>query len=594
MKKEGILGRFGLAKTACIVFLFCAATAMPSPAQTFTSLVSFDYSDGKYLTAGLVQGTNGNFYGTTNYGGYAGQDDGTVFEITPAGELTTLYNFCSQTNCTDGAAPFAGLVLATNGNFYGTTYAGGANYGGTVFEITPAGELTTLYSFCSETNCTDGKWPFAGLVQASNGNFYGTTYSGGANTYYGTVFEITPAGKLTTLYSFCSTTNSEGVCTDGAQPYAGLVQATNGNLYGTTSGYCCFEHLYSNYGTVFEITPAGKLTTLHSFCSTTNSEGYCTDGKQPDAALVQATNGNFYGTTSSGGASNEGTVFEITAADKLTTLYSFCSQSGCTDGAEPYGLMQANNGDFYGTTVEGGTNGNGGYGYGTVFEITPAGKLTTLYTFCSQSGCTDGAEPYGLMQASNGDFYGTTDLGGSSTNPSCTGVYPGCGTVFSLSVGLGSFVETLPNSGKVGAAIIILGNNLTGATSVTFNGTAATFTVVSSTEITTTVPTGATSGTVEVTTPGGTLKSNVVFRVTPQIKSFTPTSGPAGTVVTVTGVSLTQTTKVTFGGVKATTFTVDSDTQVTATVPAGAKTGKIGITTKGGTAASATSFTVTP
>jgi hypothetical protein len=192
------------------------------------------------------------------------------------------------------------------------------------------------------------------------------------------------------------------------------------------------------------------------------------------------------------------------------------------------------------------------------------------------------------VQDTNGTFYGTTINGGSSGN-----CYQGCGTVFSLSLGLGPFVETRPTVGKVGTAVIILGTDLTGATGVSFNGTAATFKVVSSTEITTTVPTGATTATVTVTTPNGTLKSNVAFRVIPQIKSFTPGSGPVGTQVQITGVSLTQTIQVTFGGVAAINFTVDSDTQVTATVPTGARTGKIKITTPGGTATSGASFTVT-
>ena len=205
--------------------------------------------------------------------------------------------------------------------------------------------------------------------------------------------------------------------------------------------------------------------------------------------------------------------------------------------------------------------------------------LSTLHSF----DLTDGANPFGgLVQDTNGTFYGTTPVGGTSTD----------GTVFSLAVGLGPFVETLPTSGKVAAAVTILGTNLTGTTGVSFNGTAATFTVVSSSEITTTVPSGATTGKVQVTTPGGTL-SSVVFRVTPVILSFLPTSGPVGTLVTITGNSFTGATSVTFGGVKATSFTVNSYTQITATVPAGAKTGKIGVTTPGGTATSAGTFTVT-
>src|ERR1017187_7371382 len=204
----------------------------------------------------------------------------------PAQTLTTLYSFCSLGfPCTDGEVPFAGLVQATNGDLYGTAYFGGPNGGGAVFKITPGGTLTTLYSFCSQSNCTDGAVPMAGLVQAANGNFYGTTESGGrANGRYGTVFKITPTGTLTTLHRFNGT--------DGASPHAGLVQAADGNLYGTASSGGA-----TGGGTVFKITPTGELTTLYSFCSQTN----CTDGGQPLAGLVQDTNGDFYGTTYGGG-----------------------------------------------------------------------------------------------------------------------------------------------------------------------------------------------------------------------------------------------------------------------------------------------------
>jgi uncharacterized repeat protein (TIGR03803 family) len=243
--------------------------------------------------------------------------------------------------------------------------------------------------------------------------------------------------------------------------------------------------------------------------------------------------------------------------------------------------VQATDGNFYGTTRDGGAN-----SAGTIFEITAGGTLTTLYSFYSQSGCADGEEPQGgLVQGTDGNFYGTTSSGGGTNS---------YGTVFSLVTGLGPFVETLTTSGKVGAAVKILGNNLTGATSVTFNGTSAIFTIASSTEITTTVPSGATTGKVEVTTPSATLTSNANFRVTPTIASFLPTSGPVGTSVVITGQSFTGATSVTFGGVKARSLTVDSDTQITATVPSRAKTRKIGVTTPGGKATSSGTFTVTP
>ena len=493
------LSNLNWGKRAYAVSVLCAATAITLPAQTFTTLHSFDGTDGATPLAGLVQATNGDGYGTTSQGGANVCADfsncGTVFRITPSGTLTTLYSFCAQSGCADGYYPYDTPVQASNGDFYGTTSGGGANsYGGTVFKITPSGTLTTLYSFCSKSLCTDGGGPYAGLVQATNGDFYGTTVEGGTHGD-GTVFKITPSGTLTTLHSFCAQVVGK-ICTDGYSP-SGLVEATNGDFYGTTAG----GGVKGNYGTVFRITPTGTLTTLHRF-------SFSIDGYSPNGGLVQAPNGDFYGTTTGGGANAEGTVFRITPSGRLTTLYSFCAQSGCADGNVPNtGLVLATDGNFYGTTYLGGASPFGGAG--TVFKITPGGTLATLYSFCAQSGCTDGNAPSpGLAQATNGDFYGTTINGGAN------GIY-GYGTVFSLSAGLGPFVKTQTTSGKVGAVVKILGSDLTGATSVSFNGTAATFTVVSRFLITTTVPAGASSGEVQVVTPSGTLSSNVPFRVLP-------------------------------------------------------------------------------
>jgi uncharacterized repeat protein (TIGR03803 family) len=467
--------------------------ALSLSAQTFKTLVSFNGSNGETPATSLVQGFNGNFYATTYKGG--ADSDGTVFQVTRAGALTTLYSFF------DGEYSISpeGLVQATNGTLYGTTSQGGAGANclvglgcGTVFKITPAGALTTLYSFCSEVNCDDGTGPSA-MLEANDGNFYGVTTVGGANGE-GTVFEITSAGKLTTLYSFCSLAG----CADGSRPSAALVQATNGNFYGTTGGGGANTSCINGCGTIFKITPSGVLTTLYNFCSQAN----CADGYLSYGALVQASNGNFYGTTNAGGASAHcfypptcGTVFEFTPAGELTTLYNFCSETDCTDGQGTFAaLVQATDGDLYGTTLWGGA------GDGTVFRITLAGALTTLHSFQG----TDGSGPdAGLVQATNGTFYGATDGGGANND----------GTIFGLSTGLKPFVETLPTSGEVGAAVKILGTNLAGATAVTFNGTVAVFKVVSSSEIATTVPKGATTGKVQVTTPVGTLTSNANFRV---------------------------------------------------------------------------------
>ena len=555
-----------LSKRASALFLLCAVMAISARARTFTTLVNFNGANGTDPNGSLVQGFDGNLYGTTYEGG--AYSFGTIFTMATNATLTTLYGFCVQFDCTDGNGPLAGLLQATDGNLYGTTNHGGtAHGGGTVFRITPEGTLTTLYNFCSQSNCADGVEPDAGLVQATSGNFYGTTLAGGA--YFGcfvgscgTVFQITPDGTLTTLHSFD--------ITDGANPQAGLIQASNGDFYGTT--------LYggaNGEGTVFRITPSGTLKTLYAFCAQTN----CTDGSVPQAGLIQGANGILYGTTSSGGAYGYGTIFKITTSGALTTLHSFDG----TDGAYPYaGLIQATNGALYGATSQGGSSARcvQTLGCGTVFEITLAGKLTTLHNFDG----ADGEYPYsGLTQATNGTLYGTTYQGGAN----------GDGTLFSLSVGLNPFVETLPAFGKVGAAINILGTNLTDATSVTINGASATFNVISPSQITTTVPIGATAtGKVQIIVPTGTLVSNAVFRVTPFVSKFSPTSGTVGTVVTITGNNLTDATSVTFGGVKATNFTVNSDTQITATVPTGAQTGRISVTTPGGTGTSAGTFHV--
>ncbi len=210
--------------TLILLCVFCAAVVIALPAQTLTTVVNLDPTTGFNPTSPVTQGTDGNFYGTTTRGGTKGY--GTIFKLTPGGILTPLYNFCSQSNCTDGLSELSGAALmqASNGDFYGTTAQGGrgddnCNSGcGTLFKITQGGTFTTLYSFCSQPNCTDGAYP-QGLVQASDGNIYGTTSFGGAHNGAGTVFKITLAGTLTTLYNFCSQPN----CADGGSPFGGKV-----------------------------------------------------------------------------------------------------------------------------------------------------------------------------------------------------------------------------------------------------------------------------------------------------------------------------------------------------------------------------------
>jgi uncharacterized repeat protein (TIGR03803 family) len=507
-------------RNVCALFLFCAVAAIGSPAQTFTSLVAFDSTNGVGPTDSLVQGVDGNLYGTTTSGGIGAYDEGwgTVFKVTTTGNLTTLYNFCSLNDiCPDGYGPVAGLTLGADGNFYGSTEDGGAGglcggRCGTLFKITPAGVLTTIHDFCLQSQCSDGEDPLGTPTQGVNGLFYGTTsFSGIGNA--GTIYKITSAGNFTTLYDFCSQAN----CADGWNPRSGLVQGTDGNLYGTTIGGVqnCDT---ASCGTIFKISPAGKFTVLYSFCLQGGTP--CPDGQNPAGGLIQGVDDNFYGTTTDGGANTTGgTVFKVTSSGTLTTLYAFCSQTNCPDGSSPQGaLIQGTDGNFYGTTKTGGfpgcsVNGEQANGCGTIFKITPSGTLTTLYRFCHRKDCPDGSLPQAaLIQTTDGNFYGTTNSGGM---PNCGFPFPGCGTIYRLSVGLGPFVSLPQPFGKVGQIGRILGQGFTGTTAVSLNGTAASFTVVSDTYIRATVPAGATTGFVTVTTPSGTLTSNVAFQVRP-------------------------------------------------------------------------------
>jgi uncharacterized repeat protein (TIGR03803 family) len=417
--------------------------------------------------------------------------------MTLTGALTTLNSFDGA----DGYGPLGTLIQTSDTTFYGATAYGGLSNScslgcGTVFKLGSMGSLTTVYSFCKQSSCSDGAYVNP-LVQGTDGSFYGTTTEGGANNQ-GTVFKLSPTGALTTIYSFCSRTG----CADGSDPVAGLVEAADGSFYGTTQEGGVNESCSNGCGTIFRITQTGTLKVLHSFCSQSN----CADGGYPNGTLIQGTDGNFYGTAETGGTQNQGTIFQVTPDGTFATLYTLGSQS--SDGSSPLaGLIQGTDGDFYGATTDGGVN-----NAGTIFRITPGGTFTTLYAFCSQSGCTDGRGPISaVIQDTNGIFYGTAHAGGASD--ACGS--PGCGTVFSLSIGLHSFVAPQPVLGRVGSAIRILGTNLSGTTSVSFNGVPATFTIEVPTAIRAFVPLGATTGPVQVVTPSGTLTSNVSFQVLP-------------------------------------------------------------------------------
>ncbi len=349
-----------------LVAVLFIASASPLGAQNLQTIFSFSGTNGANPVAALTLGNDGNFYGTTKAGGSGNY--GTIFQVTTNGTLTTLVTFNYYTN---GAYPLAPLTLGNDGNFYGTTYAGGVYDDGTVFKMTTNGALTTLVSF----KYTNGAFPEAALTLGNDGNFYGTTYAGGVYDD-GTVFKMTTNGALTTLVSFNSTNE--------AFPEAALTLGNDRNFYGTTYAGG-IGGIYGD-GTVFKMTTNGALTTLVSF-------NY-TNGAFPEASLTPGNNGIFYGTTWGGGmyeapyGGATGTIFQVTTNGALICLYSF---TGGNDGAGPNGLVQGSDGNFYGTTYAGGI-----YERGTIFQMTTNGTLTTLVRFNYN---TNGAAPEAALDA---------------------------------------------------------------------------------------------------------------------------------------------------------------------------------------------------
>jgi uncharacterized repeat protein (TIGR03803 family) len=481
--------RFG----AVSALFFLISITVSSYAQT-VDFFSLDGTNGGTPYAPLVQGIDGSLFGSAIDGG--SNNAGTIFKISLTGVQSTVYNFCTEQTCKDGINP-NGLVLGTDGNFYGTT---GGSFGascssaecGTVFRVTPSGDFTTLYIF---SGTLDGAYPYGPLVEGSDGNFYGTTSTGGDDgNGTGTVFEITRSGTLTTLYTFDHVN-------DGIFPLSGLTQGSDGSFYGTTVGGGTSDGCYYGCGTVFRITPSGKLTTIHNF----NDSNEYAEGTGPASGVTEGSDGALYGTTEYGAygpyCENQfgcGTIFKIAPTGRLTTLYTFCSLANCADGALPTnGLTQATDGNLYSVTLLG----------ENIFGITSGDVFANLYQFGFGSKGGGYFPQSGLFQATDGLFYGTTQSGGANQ---C-----GCGTVYSVDMGLKSFVAFIRSYGKVGQRIGILGQGFRGTTGVSLNGTPASFRVVSDTFIEATVPAGATTGYVTVTTPGGTLTSNVPFRVLP-------------------------------------------------------------------------------
>ncbi len=364
------------------VSVYAVPLPPPPPLPPMSVLYSFDGFDGGRPCSPPIQATDGNFYGTTEYGGTGG--DGTIFRMTTNGILTTLHSFDAS-----AANPFGPLAQGSNGTLYGTTQYGGSGGDGTVFSMTTNGTVSTLASF--NYNVT-GANPTAALVQGLDGNFYGTTTFGGASGV-GTVFSITTNGTLNALVSFNNV--------NGANPYDALVLGTDGRFYGDTFGGGA-----SSVGTVFSITTNGTLTTLLSF---NNSDEF------PYGGLVLGTDGNLYGTTEYGGTNGYGTVISVTTNGTLSTLASF--NYDVTGGYPAAALVQGTDGNFYGTTSSGGTFGTlysgGTYGGGTVFSISTNGALNVLLSFENTNGLfTQSA----LVQGADGYFYGTAPFGGVGFN----------------------------------------------------------------------------------------------------------------------------------------------------------------------------------
>lgn len=459
-------------RIAALVFMLAAA-ATTATAQTYTVLNNFNSNSGPNdpFFSVIAQGRDGNMY-TTSSQGFTGRQ-GDVFKITPEGKVTPLHHFTGP----DGEFPIGGLTLATDGKFYGTTNFGGAFGFGTIFSITTGGTLKTLYSFQDKK---DGSLPNAAPIQGVDGNFYGVSSSctgfGENNSCltenankFGAIYKITAKGKFTVLHTF----NGK----DGGNPIGPLVQASDGNFYGTT-----LDGGAHNLGVIFRISPSGKFEVLFNFDSKF--------GAGPIAPLTQGSDGNLYGVTS---GPDGGTVFKL-SSNGVKILHNF---AGGENGTNPVGgLVQATDGKFYGTNNIGPLDFVGG----VIFRISAAGAFRTLHKFDFTSG---GSAQTTILQHTNGLLYGETCCGGTFA----------VGVFYRLNVGLHPFVSFLPAAGHSESTVDILGQGFTGATRVTFNGKHAEFKVVSDTFLTATVPPGATTGFIVVTTRKGPLVSNRKFRV---------------------------------------------------------------------------------
>jgi uncharacterized repeat protein (TIGR03803 family) len=525
-------------------FLLCllaiATSATVAHAQTYTDLFDFDgTSHGCCSTfpGVLAQGRDGNLYSTALQGG--ANNRGVIFKSTLTGTVTVLHNF----NVTDGYNPQGGLSLGTDGNFYGTTVSGGSHSAGTIFQITPSGTHMVIYNF---TNGTDGGFPRNSPVQGSDGQFYGTTVVGSNSSIY----KVTATGTLTKVATL-------GLECDGP-----LTVATDGKFYGVTNVGGA-----SNRGSVFSVTNAGVLKTIFSFNDPT--------GALPFGPILQGTDGNFYGTASTGGTSTGGVVYKLTSAGVFTVLHNFDGVNRALGNDPVTGLVQGSDGFLYGVTSGGGAHLDGtifkiktdGTGFAVVHDFdgshgSAPNSQPLLHTngkiygqtntggshndgviYSLAAGLKQFVEPVVIKQAKVGGSVGllgqnfstatsvlfgtgagtfTTSGNGFMTakpaNGDTTGVItvdePGGNLVSPQSFKILPVLKTfLPTSGPVGTQVVLTGTSFLQATTVKFGTKVATFTVNSDTQITTTVPTGAVTAKISVTTPGGTATTSTNFTV---------------------------------------------------------------------------------
>jgi len=439
---------------------------------------------------------------------------GAVVKITPSGAFSVLYSFpydSSNNTAPNGLNPQAAVVQAKDGNFYGTTTGGGGSSDicptasgivgecGTIFKVTPKGKFTLLHVFCGGNGCgslpTDGASPTGRMTVGPSGILYGTTQSGGVyNGFYnqGTVFTVSTSGVYKVLHVF---TGNQGPTVDGANPVAGLTLASNGNFYGTTEAGGTF-----GYGTIFKMTPSGTVTVLQSFANNDPN------GMMPKGALVEASNGNLYGTCYGGGANSRGTAFRISLSGKFQKIYDFTAATGNLGYDPAAGLIQASDGNLYGTTAFGGPD-----ALGTIYQLTLDGTATLMASFVPSTTGFFATDQ--LLQGSDGRLYLTLQYNGGS-NPD--GVQDQ-GAISVLNAGLAApapiIVTFSPTKGNPGSKVTILGGEFVGTTEVTINGASAFFVVDGSGVITATVPNAPGTGQIGITNAGGTTTSTKNFTI---------------------------------------------------------------------------------